>query len=63
MASDSRPLVSVAIPLFRSKPFLNYVIENIEAIESADVEIIVSDRHGTDDALDLLRRRFGVVFH
>ena len=35
MASCSSPLVSVAIPLFRSKPFLNYVIQNIESIELA----------------------------
>lgn len=54
-----RPLVSVAIPLYRSRRFLDVIVENIEAIGYGNVEVIVSDRHGHDDTLELLRRRFG----
>jgi glycosyltransferase involved in cell wall biosynthesis len=52
------PLVSVAIPLYKSRRFLDIVIENIEAIDYPNVEIIVSDRHCADDAIDRLAERF-----
>jgi GT2 family glycosyltransferase len=53
------PLVSVGIPLYRSSRFLDIVVANIEAIAYPNVEIIVSDRHMFDDALDRLRERYG----
>ncbi len=52
------PLVSVAIPLYRSKEFLPIIIGNIDVIADPNVEILVSDRHGDDDALDILRDRY-----
>lgn len=54
-----QPLVSVGFPLYRSRRFLEMIIENIEAIEYTNVEIIISDRHLLDDTLELLKRRFG----
>lgn len=60
-AERRQPLVSVGIPLHRSRRFLDVIVENIEAALAYDnVEVIVSDRHEEDDALAVLRRRFGV---
>ena len=52
------PLVSVALPLHRSRPFLEIVLENLQALTWGNLEIIVSDRHLADDTLDVLRSRF-----
>lgn len=51
-----KPLATVAIPLFRSAPFVDNVSTNIDALPS-DVEILVSDRHRHDEAIDVLKRR------
>ncbi|MGD2083158.1 MAG: glycosyltransferase family A protein [Chromatiales bacterium] len=51
-----RPLVSVAIPLWRSRVFVERILANISALAGLDVEVLVSDRHQDDDALDRLRR-------
>ena len=56
---STTPLVSIGFPLYRSKRFLDTVVENIEAITYPNVEILVSDRHLLDDALETLRRRYG----
>lgn len=53
------PLVSVAIPLFRSQRFLDNIIENVEAIAYKNLEIIISDRHCADDTIDFLYGRYG----
>jgi glycosyltransferase involved in cell wall biosynthesis len=55
----AQPLVSVGIPLYRSRPFLEIIIRNVEAIDYPNLEIIISDRHLLDDALESLKRRFG----
>jgi len=57
--APSQPLVTVGVPLFRSRRFLDVVIENVEAIRYPNVEVIFSDRHLHDDSLEVLRRRFG----
>jgi ectoine hydroxylase-related dioxygenase (phytanoyl-CoA dioxygenase family) len=52
----TRPLVSVGIPLYRSAPFLPGLRANLRALAEEDsVEAIVSDRHGLDDTIDVLR--------
>jgi GT2 family glycosyltransferase len=56
---DPRPLVSVGFPLYRSNRFLHTIVENIEAIGDENVEIVISDRHLADDAIDTLEARFG----
>ena len=50
------PRVSVAIPLFRSARFVDNVSANVEEMPE-DVEILISDRHGHDDAIDQLETR------
>jgi glycosyltransferase involved in cell wall biosynthesis len=53
------PLVSVGIPLYRSSRVLDIIVANIEAIEYPNVEILVSDRHLFDGALEALEARYG----
>jgi len=57
--NHTAPLVSVGFPLYRSRRFLDIVIDNIEAIEYPNVEIIISDRHMFDDTLAILKERYG----
>ena len=52
------PLVTNAIPLYRSKPFVEIISANIDAIRYPNVEILISDRHQYDDALDILESRY-----
>src|SRR6187397_2030409 len=52
------PLVSVAIPLYRSRPFVDRIARNIETLDYPSVEILISDRHMDDDAIELLGARF-----
>lgn len=53
------PLVTLALPLYKSRRFLDIIVANLEAIECPNLEILISDRHCADDALDVLRARFG----
>ena len=52
------PVVTIAIPLHRSRAFVDVVSANIAAVQRNDVEILVSDRTGLDDALDVIARRY-----
>ncbi len=52
------PLVSIVIPLYKSKKFLQTIINNIAAINYPNTEIIISDRHGLDNTIDLLKKRY-----
>ncbi|UCF38491.1 MAG: glycosyltransferase family 2 protein [Acidobacteriota bacterium] len=52
------PLVSIGIPLYRSRRFLESIIANLERISYPRLEIIISDRHSADDTIDLLREHF-----
>lgn len=58
VSSDQDPLVSVAIPLYQSARFIDNIVANINLIDFSRVEIIVSDRHGLDDAIDQLSEKF-----
>lgn len=51
--------ITVAIPLYRAAPFVDVIRRNIEVIGLPDAEILISDRHGTDDAVAQLRQHFG----
>jgi hypothetical protein len=47
--------ISVGIPLYRSRPFLSSLRANCAALAAEEnVEVIISDRHGLDDTLDML---------
>jgi GT2 family glycosyltransferase len=56
---SSTPLVSIGLPLYRSKRFLDTVVGNIDALTYPNLEVIASDRHLHDDALETIRRRYG----
>jgi hypothetical protein len=58
MPSERAPLVTVAIPLYRSRRFVECIERNIESIDYPSVEILISDRHHDDDAIDILAERF-----
>ena len=58
MPAGGTPLVSVAIPLYRSRQFVDIIARNIDAIDYPSTEILISDRHQEDDALDILAARF-----
>ena len=52
------PLVTIAFPLYRSSSFVKNVIANIDRLTYPRLEILISDRHLFDDALDQLERRY-----
>lgn len=58
MKSARDPMLTIGIPLHRSRPFVDVVSANIDAVQRDDVEILVSDRTGLDDALDVVARRY-----
>ena len=51
------PLVSIAIPLYRSAPWVQNILQNIANVEYPNVEIFISDRHCADDALAALEQQ------
>lgn len=53
-----RPKVTVAIPLFMSKRYLDDIIANIDAASQNDVEFLISDRHCFDDSIDILANHY-----
>jgi len=56
--TSARPLVTVAFPLYRSGPLVETVAANIDRLTYPNLEIVISDRHGDDDAIDRLASRF-----
>lgn len=58
MDTESPPLVSLAVPLYASGAFFEYIVENLSTQDYPNLEIIVSDRHGLDDTVSRLRERF-----
>ncbi|MGE0601599.1 MAG: glycosyltransferase family A protein [Dehalococcoidia bacterium] len=54
----SEPLVTVAIPLYRSLRFIDIIVENIRNLDYPNLEILVGDRHLDDDAIERLRAEF-----
>lgn len=61
MSSESQPLVTIGVPLFRAKRFVGRILENIEAVEYPNVEYLFSDRHCLDDAIEELRSRLSIT--
>jgi GT2 family glycosyltransferase len=55
----TQPRVTIAIPMYRSKRFLRVIRQNIRHLDLPDAEILLSDRHGDDDAMDMLQAEFG----
>lgn len=53
-----KPLITVAIPLYRSSRFLPIIYENIGNLSYPNLEILVSDRHGLDNAAEQIADRY-----
>lgn len=53
------PRISVGIPLYRSLKFLPILENNLRALGDEPLEIMISDRHLHDNAIDLLEKTFG----
>jgi len=49
---------TIGIPLYRSAEFVERISDNIASFIDHGYEIIVSDRHGYDDTLELLNHRY-----
>lgn len=54
----NEPLVTLALPLYKSNRFLEIIIENLETLTYANLEIIISDRHCADNSIEILKARF-----
>jgi glycosyltransferase involved in cell wall biosynthesis len=54
-AAGTAPLVSVIVPVFNQRPFLERRIESILAQDFRDIEIIILDDCSTDGSLELAR--------
>jgi len=52
------PKVTVAVPLYRSAPFLSIVTETLRSLDYPNLEFLVSDRHREDDAIERLQDKF-----
>ena len=53
------PRVTVAMPLYRSAPFLDIIRANLDRLREPGLEVLISDRHGLDDAIDILECDYG----
>lgn len=59
MTADALPpLVTLAIPLYRSLRFLDIISENIRNADYPNLEILIGDRHLADDTVEQLQARF-----
>ncbi len=57
---DSRlPLVSVALPLYKSRRFFDILCANLDTLAYPNLEILISDHHCADNALAQLYARYG----
>jgi glycosyltransferase involved in cell wall biosynthesis len=52
--TDATTSVTIGIPLYRSRRFVDSILRNVRAIDYPRVDILISDRHHDDDAIDLL---------
>ena len=53
------PRVSVCIPLYAARPWADRIVDNITRNAAPEVEFVLSDQHGLDDAIDAIRQRIG----
>ena len=58
MSETSLPLVSLALPLYRSFLFFDIITANLDSIAYPNLEILISDRHCADDTLERLASRY-----
>lgn len=60
MVDAALPLVSLGLPMYMSSRFLDTITQNLDTFAEnyPNLEIICSDRHLADDALDVLQTRY-----
>lgn len=55
----SGPRITIGVPLYRSKFFVGQLRRNFKALaDEEDVSVLVSDRHGFDDTIDVLHEEW-----
>lgn len=54
--TTSKPLLSICIPLFNKKPYLNRCLSHIERQNVSDLEIVVLDNASSDEPGEILDR-------
>lgn len=52
-----RARVSVGIPLYAARPWVDRIVGNIRRNTAPDIEFVLADQHGLDDAMDIVKRR------
>ncbi|NTU68281.1 MAG: glycosyltransferase [Chlorobiaceae bacterium] len=55
MATEAKPLVTVAIPLYNNERFIAETIESVLLQSMPDFELLVYDDHSTDRSLEIAR--------
>jgi glycosyltransferase involved in cell wall biosynthesis len=57
---NTLPLVSLGLPMYKSSRFLGTITQNLDTFTNSypNIEIICSDRHLADDALEVLSTRY-----
>ena len=56
---DRTPVLTLLFPLYKSARFLDNLVRHFDQLTRPDISIIVSDRHGYDDTLDVLKQKYG----
>jgi len=56
--AGEQPLLTLLFPLYKSKQFIGNLTQHFDQIINPRFNIIVSDRHGYDDCLELLRAKY-----
>jgi glycosyltransferase involved in cell wall biosynthesis len=57
-SAPSYPKVTIAVPLYRSAPFLSIVTETLQSQDYPNLEFLISDRHLDDDTIERLQDTF-----
>ena len=54
------PKVTIAVPLYRSRRFLAIVASTLRTLNYPNIEVLISDRHREDDAIECLQQEFSL---
>lgn len=54
----NQPTLSLLFPLYKSRRYLDNLTTHLDRFKDSETEVIVSDRHCHDDAIDVLRQRY-----
>lgn len=58
-SETQQPILTLLFPLYRSAQFLNNLVTHFNQLSHPDISIIISDRHGYDDTLEVLKKKYG----